>query len=317
MPKEFKQIVWNDSLLRDWERILDLAIAEDLGTQGDLTSLALVPEVARGKAEIVVRQPGILAGAAAIAATMTRFDAGLRWSPTACDGELLSAGQSIGLVEGRARAMLAAERPVLNLIGRLSGMATLTRRYVDVIAGTQARIYDTRKTTPGWRTLEKYAVHCGGGKNHRGGLYEAVLIKDNHLALVSAEEQLVVQPGLPRHKKGNSLAEAVVRARQFLAARFGTLAAQMIVEIEVDTLEQLDDVLAARPDIVLLDNMSLAMLREAVARRNAQCPEVELEASGGIHLETVRAVAETGVERISSGALTHSSIGLDLGLDWR
>ena len=205
--------------------------------------------------------------------------------------------------------MLAVERPLLNMLGRLSGIASLTRRYVDAVSGTPAGIYDTRKTTPAWRSLEKYAVRCGGGRNHRAGLFEAVLIKDNHLAL-GAELR-------PQARGGFSPAEAVLKARQFLSERSGDASRQAIVEIEVDTLDQLDEVLAVKPDLVLLDNMGPAMLREAVAHRNARSPAVELEASGGIDLGTVRKVAETGVERISVGALTHSAVSLDFGLDWR
>jgi nicotinate-nucleotide pyrophosphorylase (carboxylating) len=205
--------------------------------------------------------------------------------------------------------MLAVERPLLNMLGRLSGIASLTRRYVDAVRGTLAGIYDTRKTTPGWRSLEKYAVRCGGGRNHRAGLFEAVLIKDNHLALGAELRPLGIG--------GYSPAEAVLKARQLLIERLGDAGRQAIVEIEVDTLDQLDEVLAVGPDLVLLDNMSPALLREAVARRNARCPAVELEASGGIDLGTVRGVAETGVERISVGALTHAAVSLDFGLDWR
>jgi nicotinate-nucleotide pyrophosphorylase (carboxylating) len=199
--------------------------------------------------------------------------------------------------------MFVVERPLLNLLGRLSGIATLTREYVAQIAGTKARVYDTRKTTPGWRRLEKYAVRCGGGMNHRTGLFDAVLVKDNHLALAAGEN---VTP-----------ADAVRRARDFLeqtnAQRDG---GELLIEVEVDSLDQLANVLPAGPDIVLLDNMSPATLREAVRRRDALAPAVELEASGGVTLQTIRGIAETGVERISVGALTHSAPALDLGLDW-
>jgi len=200
--------------------------------------------------------------------------------------------------------LLAAERILLNLLGRLSGVATLTRQYVDLAAHTKARIYDTRKTTPGWRRLEKYAVRCGGGWNHRGGLNKAVLIKDNHLALGAQASD---------HATRFTPAEAVVRARRFADER-GDL--DMLIEVEVDTLDQFDAVLPARPDIVLLDNMGAAQLREAVGRRNAFDPAIELEASGGVNLATVQAIAESGVERISVGALTHSAVALDFGLDW-
>ncbi len=308
MTRDFFQHAWTDALLCDWLRLLDLAIREDLGATGDCTTQALVPEDARGRASITARKPGVLAGEPAIAATLDKFSASLNWSAAAGDGQSVSAGKSIGVIEGPARAMLAAERPLLNFLGRLSGIATLTRRYVDLVAGTAARIYDTRKTTPGWRSLEKYAVRCGGGMNHRAGLYDAVLIKDNHLALGGELRQ--------HGQSGYSPADAVRRARQFCEERFGDAGRKMIVEIEVDSLQQLDDVLPAGPDIVLLDNMSPVMLREAVARRDAQNPAIELEASGGIDLSTVRAIAETGVQRISVGALTHSAVALDFGLDW-
>jgi nicotinate-nucleotide pyrophosphorylase (carboxylating) len=224
-----------------------------------------------------------------------------QWNPTTEDGQVVEVGTRLAEISGSVRDLLTAERPLLNVLCRLSGVATLTRRYVEAVQGTGTYIYDTRKTTPGWRRLEKYAVRCGGGRNHRTGLFDAVLIKDNHLAWAG------VLPG-----------EAVRRAREFLREMLGNdhQADSMIVEVEVDTLEQLSDALSTRPDLVLLDNMSLDQLREAVARRNAAAPEVELEASGGVTLETVRAIAETGVERISVGALTHSAIGLDIALDW-
>jgi nicotinate-nucleotide pyrophosphorylase (carboxylating) len=313
MHKEFHQSVWNEDLKQDWLRILELALREDLGTLGDCTTEALVPAAAVGRAAIVVRQPGVLAGAAAIAATLPAFGGGLSWSPQAADGTVLAPRQSIGVLHGPARAMLAAERPLLNMLGRLSGIASLARRYVAAVSGTGAAIYDTRKTTPGWRNLEKYAVRCGGGRNHRAGLFEAVLIKDNHLAL-GAELR-------PAGQGGYSPAEAVRAARHYLAEHFGEAAQHMIVEVEVDTLAQLDEVLTVTPDLILLDNMSPTTLCEAVARRDAYCRQkglspMDFEASGGINLESVRAVAESGVERISVGGLTHSAVALDFGLDW-
>jgi nicotinate-nucleotide pyrophosphorylase (carboxylating) len=208
---------------------------------------------------------------------------------------------------------LTSERTILNLLGRLSGIATLTRQYVDAVAGTKARIYDTRKTTAGWRRLEKYAVGCGGGHNHRTGLYDAILIKDNHLAVGRDEVG----------SAGFSPAQAVRKARTFLAQQMagevprGAPDPQMIVEIEVDSLAQLMEVLPERPDIVLLDNMTAELLREAVAIRDASGGAAELEASGGVNLQSVRAIAETGIERISVGALTHSAVNLDVALDWR
>ncbi len=223
---------------------------------------------------------------------------------------------------------------MLNFLGRLSGIATLTQRFVQTIAGTEARIYDTRKTAPGWRRLEKYAVRQGGGCNHRTGLFDAILIKDNHLALGAGKQWSVVggqgsveakdrfpHPGpLPEGVVVTqfSPAEAVQHARQFLARNFPAddSRREMIVEVEVDSLTQLEQVLPGRPDIVLLDNMNPEDLRRAVELRNLLSPEVELEASGGVSLATVRVIAETGVDRISAGALTHSAVSLDVALDW-
>jgi nicotinate-nucleotide pyrophosphorylase (carboxylating) len=285
-----------------------LAVREDLGRGYDWTTLAVVPQGAQGKARIVARYPGVLAGVRAARCALAEMETQIEWRSLLNDGAAVAAGTPIAEMAGAARDLLTAERLVLNLMGRLSGIATLTRQYVDAIAGTGARIYDTRKTTPGWRRLEKYAVRCGGGTNHRAGLYDAVLIKDNHLAFTAGQ-----------HSGGPySVAEAVVAVRAFLAdmaanyPELGTL----LVEIEVDTLAQLEEVLPAGPDIVLLDNMAPDQLRVAVARRNSVNRQVELEASGGVSLATVRAVAESGVERISVGALTHAAVSLDVGLDW-
>lgn len=309
MTKEFRQIFWDDELRNEWEQLLRLAVHEDLGEVGDWTTLALVPKEAVGHAAVVARQPGVLSGESALEMTLQQFDRRLRWSAETVDGQTVAPGQVIGRIEGPARGLLAAERPLLNLLGRLSGIATLTRRYVEAVAGTRTRIYDTRKTTPGWRRLEKYAVRCGGGCNHRLGLFDAVLIKDNHLALGADLS--------PEGSGGYSPAEAVTRARAYVASRPADAPRGVIVEIEVDTLDQFDQVLIAGPDLILLDNMEPGELREAVARRNARCPAIELEASGGVDLGTVRRVAQTGVDRISVGALTHSAISLDFGLDWR
>jgi nicotinate-nucleotide pyrophosphorylase (carboxylating) len=185
MSKEFRQTVWDDRLEKDCIAILRLALAEDFGASGDCTTLALVAEDAAGRAAVVARQAGIVAGLPGVKTTLALLDPRLRWVPQTNDGQRIEKGLCVGTVEGLARGLLAAERILLNLLGRLSGIATLARQYVDLVAHTKARIYDTRKTTPGWRRLEKYAVRCGGGWNHRGGLDEAVLIKDNHLALGS------------------------------------------------------------------------------------------------------------------------------------
>ena len=193
------------------------------------------------------------------------------------------------------RSILIAERTALNFLQRLSGVATRTRAFVDAVAGLPTQILDTRKTTPGWRLLEKYAVRCGGGHNHRAGLYDGILIKDNHLAFLGAH--------------GLSITQAVNAARD----RFGR---SVPLVIEIDWLYQLDEALASRPDVILLDNMGLEELRTAVARRYAQAREVLLEASGGVNLSTVRDIAATGVDRISVGELTHSAPALDIGLDY-
>ncbi len=311
MDRDFHQVAWDETLQAELKEILRLAVREDLQDQGDWTSRALVPEGVPGKAAVVARQPGLMAGLPAGEMALAAVDPRLRWLPEAGDGQIVRRGDRLAVVEGPARGLLAAERLLLNLLGRLAGIATLTRKYVDAVAGTGARIYDTRKTTPGWRRLEKYAVGCGGGRNHRTGLFEAVLIKDNHLALGA-------QPAAAgRSPLCFTSAEAVQRARRYVAQQVpGPAGQRMIIEVEVDTLEQLAEVLPGWPDIVLLDNMLPAQLREAVLLRDARAPQVELEASGGVGLETVRAIAESGVERISVGALTHSAAWLDVALDW-
>ena len=308
MTKEFHQVEWDHSVEQDLRDLIGRMLEEDLASEGDCTSLALIPEDAPGRAAVVVRESGVVAGLKAAEIVFAEVDPALRWHAEVDDGAMVEAGQVVAMVEGPAQKLLTAERPALNLIGRLSGIATLTRRYVDAVAGTKARIYDTRKTTPGLRRLEKYAVRCGGGCNHRQGLFEAILIKDNHLALGAQSDS-----GRPRF----SPAEAIEEARRFFARKRSPEAASTsIVEIEVDTLEQLDAVLPAGPDIVLLDNMGPAKLQVAVARRDSANPAVELEASGGVNLDTVRAIAESGVDRISVGALTHSAVVLDVALDW-
>ncbi len=309
MAKDFDQIAWDARLEADLRDLLRLAIREDLGDTGDCTTEALVPEAATGRADCIARQPGVIAGLPGAEAVLKLVEPRLRWRPEKEDGQRVEPGDCVARIEGPARGILTAERVVLNLLGRLSGIATLTRRCVDAVAGTGARIYDTRKTTPGWRRLEKYAVRCGGGHNHRTGLFDAILIKDNHLALGA---------GSGPSRGGYAPAEAVARARRFLEERRPEPAGgQMIVEVEVDTLAQLDDVLPARPDVVLLDNMTPTELAEGVRRRDAAASEVELEASGGVRLETIGRIAASGVDRISVGALTHGAASLDLALDWR
>lgn len=311
MNKQFyQQTEWDMRLEADWDKLLQLAIEEDLADMGDITTRALVVEDAIGRAVIVARSSGVVAGAPGIIPALERFDSRLHWTSELNDGATIEPGDRIGQIEGPAAGLLSAERTVLNFLSRLSGIATLTAQYVEVIRGTGASIYDTRKTVPGWRRLAKYAVRCGGGQNHRAGLYEAVLIKDNHLAFGA-------DGGWSPTDRRFTPAEAVRKAREFIEIHVPVARQdQVIIEIEVDTLEQLEEVLPERPDIVLLDNMGPEMLRKAVVRRDNLSPETDLEASGGINLDTVRALAEAGVERISVGALTHSAVCLDFGLDW-
>jgi nicotinate-nucleotide pyrophosphorylase (carboxylating) len=302
VTRDFSQIQWDDYVQDDCRQIVRLAIREDLDRFYDWTTVSLVPVGAVGATAMVARQAGVVCGLRAAEVALDEMDTQIDWQPAARDGDAAAAGDRLAELKGDVRDLLTAERLVLNIVGRLSGIASLTRQYADAVRGTRAAIYDTRKTTPGWRRLEKYAVRCGGGRNHRTGLFDAILIKDNHLALT-----------------GISPKGAVRQARQFVRETIpqDSPAAAMIVEVEVDTLEQLDDVLPAAPDIVLLDNMSVETLRQAVARRDAVNPTVQLEASGGVSLQTVRAIAESGVDRISVGALTHSAICLDVGLDWQ
>jgi nicotinate-nucleotide pyrophosphorylase (carboxylating) len=255
-------------------------LAEDVGP-GDATTLAVVPEDARCEGRLVLKERGVVCGLAAAAAVWEAL--GARLEADAAEGDEREPGV-VATVTGPARAVLTGERLALNLVGRLSGIATLTRRYVDAVAGTGVAILDTRKTTPGLRALEKHAVRCGGGVNHRLGLFDAVLIKDNHLRLAG------------------SLADAVARAR----------ATGLPVEVECDTLAQVEEALAAGADRILLDNMTPEELRAAVRLVDGRAV---LEASGGVTLDTVRAVAETGVDVISVGALTHSSRSLDVSLE--
>jgi len=267
--------------------VVRAALAEDLGRAGDITSQATIARDARLTAVFATRKAGVISGLACARLALAELDPEAAFEAVVADGEPVQAGTALARVEANARALLSAERTGLNLLGRMSGIATLTREYVDAVAGTEARIVDTRKTTPGLRALEKYAVRCGGGVNHRFGLDDAILIKDNHVAACG------------------SVGEAVRRAKAYA----GHLTK---VEVEVDSLAQLDEALAEMPDVILLDNFSLDDLRKAVLKTAGR---VVLEASGGVRLETVRAIAETGVDVISVGALTHSVNVLDIGLD--
>jgi nicotinate-nucleotide pyrophosphorylase (carboxylating) len=307
MAQDFDQIIWDQSLEMDCRRLVELARREDLGGQQDWTTAALVEQGRTGRAILVARQAGVVAGIAALATAIDALQADLTVTPSAADGDTISPGTALASLHGNVRDLLTSERILLNLTGRLMGIATLTRNYVTAVQGRGAVIYDTRKTTPGMRRLEKYAVRCGGARNHRTGLYDAVLIKDNHLA------QMAAAGSAPEE----AAATAVVKVRQFLdGPEHPASITKPIVEIEVDSLEQLEKVLPTGPDIILLDNMSPEMLRKAVAMRGDLAPEIQLEASGGVRLEIIGEIADTGVDRISVGALTHSAQSLDIGLDW-
>ncbi|MES2906643.1 MAG: carboxylating nicotinate-nucleotide diphosphorylase [Pseudomonadota bacterium] len=271
----------------DIKSVIALALQEDLGQAGDITSKALIDPHVMAKGAIIAKQDGVIAGLRCAELTFLMIESSCRFTVHVKDGTFVKKGTVIANIETSARGLLTAERTALNFLGQLSGIATLTRRYVEAVAQTKAQIRDTRKTTPGLRTLEKYAVACGGGVNHRIGLYDAVLIKDNHLAL------------------SENIADALQKAKASVAP--GTP-----IEIEVDTLDQLDGALRAGAETILLDNMNTAQLIEAVQRTNGRAV---LEASGGVNLDSVKAIAESGVDYISVGALTHSAPCLDISLD--
>jgi nicotinate-nucleotide pyrophosphorylase (carboxylating) len=266
------------------------ALAEDIGS-GDVTTLATVPTTAKSVAFMRTRESFVVAGMAFTEAAFHQLSSSIRIKRFARDSQRVKAGADLMRISGPARAVLSAERVALNFVQRLSGVATLTAQFVDAVKGTRARILDTRKTTPGWRRFEKYAVTCGGGSNHRSGLYDLVLIKDNHLAAL-------------RDAHPDPITAAVCLARE----RFP----QLKVEVEADTLKQVTQAVAAGADFILLDNMAPAQLRRAV---NLVAGRAKTEASGGVNLKTVRAIARTGVDFISVGALTHSARAVDIGLD--
>src|SRR5215210_6080700 len=264
------------------------ALAEDLGRAGDVTSIATVPEGTRGRAIVVARQGGTISGLPFVEATMRKLDPAIAITAHKRDGDAVAAKTKLLTIEGDARALLAAERAALNFLGHLSGVATATATFVQLIAHTRARVCCTRKTTPGLRSLQKYAVRCGGGYNHRFGLDDAILIKDNHIAIAGGISAVL--------KRAKAVAGHLVK-----------------IEIEVDTLDQLREVLAVGgADVALLDNMSPADMRKAV---EMVAGKLVLEASGGITHKTAAAVAETGVDYLSFGAITHSAPNLDVALD--
>jgi nicotinate-nucleotide pyrophosphorylase (carboxylating) len=270
------------------EPIVRRALEEDLGRAGDITSELTIPASAKAQARLVARKAGTIAGLVVAESAFRLVDAALTFAYDVPDGRTVAAGIVLAAIAGPARAVLTAERVALNFVGHLSGVATATHALVEAVAGTGARIVCTRKTTPGLRVLEKYAVRCGGGLNHRFGLDDAVLIKDNHIVAAGG------------------IAPAVARVRAGIAH-------MTKIEVEVDTLGQLEEALALGVDTILLDNMKPDTVRRAVAMAKGRAV---LEASGNVTLATVRAMAETGVDYISSGAITHSAPNLDVGLDF-
>lgn len=290
MPVEFT--AEDDAAARE---LIHLALQEDLAEAGDITSTTLIPSGTQGQVHIVARRPGILAGLPLVERVFAAIEPPVEIHEVRQDGESIQSGDIVATLSGSVHALLAGERTALNFLTHLSGVATLTHQFVEAVVGTSAVILDTRKTFPGYRRLQKYAVRCGGGTNHRMGLYDAILIKDNHLAAWS--------------QTGSPIAEAVRYALDHAPPGRS-------VEVEVDSLAQFEQVLPLSPAIILLDNMPPSDLRTAVALRNACAPSVLLEASGGVTLSTIRPIAETGIDRISLGTLTHSAPALDLAFDW-
>lgn len=270
--------------------LIELALAEDIGS-GDITTLATVPADRQATGNLLVKQPGVISGLAVVAAVYERVDPRVVVVPLVADGTAVEPGTIVATVSGPAQALLSGERVALNFLQRLSGVATVTAEYTRQVAGTKARIIDTRKTTPGMRTLQKQAIRDGGGHNHRLGLADGILIKDNHLAAIGTPDRI---------------AQAIAAARERAPHT-------LKVEVEVTNLDELQQALAAGADVILLDNMDVPTMAEAV---QITAGRALLEASGGITLDTVRAIAETGVDLISAGALTHSAPSLDISLDF-
>ncbi|MCQ4574617.1 MAG: carboxylating nicotinate-nucleotide diphosphorylase [Candidatus Brocadiales bacterium] len=279
---------------KEIQALIDAAISEDIGG-GDVTTDSLIPEWLEAKGEFIIREPGVVAGLPIAREVYKKLDAEVSFEYLVADGAMLLPGRAVASVKGPARAILFGERVVLNFLQRLSGIATLTVRYVERIKGHKAKIYDTRKTTPGWRTLEKYAVKMGGGMNHRMGLYDQVLIKDNHLKIL---------------EEGQALTKAVREARQ-KAPQW------MLIEVETGSLEEVEEAVAARPDIIMLDNMSVEDISRAIEIIRSRGGEESaiVEVSGGVTLENVAEIAGAGPDWISVGALTHSASGLDIALE--
>lgn len=319
VANEYQSVEWDDATENECRWLIERAREEDLAAETDWTSRSVTRRSVtrrsgkQGKptfaGQIVSRQAAVICGLRAWGLIREVFEADVEMTEVLSDGTSVEAGDVVASLSGNAFDLLCVERTLLNLVSHLTGIASLTREYVHAVEGTKARIYDTRKTLPGWRRLQKFAVRMGGGFNHRLGLFDGILIKDNHVALVAREQgcEAEVAAGMVVELARR---EAESRRQEDNESR------ELPIEIEVDTLAQLRNVLSAKPDIVLLDNMSNEELRSAVAIRDEQFPDAVLEASGGVNLKTVGGIAQTGVDRISVGALTHSAKVADLGLDW-
>lgn len=279
---------------KDYSDLVDLAIREDIGS-GDITTQSVNMPEENFMGVFTSREVGVLAGIDLLPFILKKISPTSKTKLLLKDGAKLKRGSKIAIIKGPTSGVLLAERIILNFLQRLSGIATITNQFVSKVEGSKAKILDTRKTTPGWRILEKYAVLCGGGENHRMGLYDMVMIKDNHISSLS-------------HTSTTPIREAVSRARNAVGNSKKIL-------VEVDNLIQMAEALSISPDIILLDNMDIQNLKKAVQLRNKTMPKILLEASGGVNLKTVQKIAKTGVDRISIGALTHSVKALDIGLD--
>ena len=295
-------------------KLVGLALVEDVGAadmdQGvDCTTDAVVPKTAAAKAAFVARDAGVVCGVEVAKLALAKFAPNIELQVDVADGQLVEAQQTIAVMSGSAHDILTMERTCLNFMCRLSGISTLTQQFVEQAESPSTAVLDTRKTTPGWRRLEKYAVACGGGTNHRMGLYDAIMIKDNHLAFFRSQVSDIK----------NTIPESIAIARQWINDRVGKLpnGKKTVLQLEVDTLDQLAIALDTECDIILLDNMTCQQLRDAVGMRDKRASKILLEASGGVNIDTINGIAATGVDRISIGALTHSALNFDIGLDWR
>jgi nicotinate-nucleotide pyrophosphorylase (carboxylating) len=305
---------FSEQTAADSLKLIAMALTEDIGqadinTGIDCTTDAIVPKSAPATAAFVSRESGIVCGIAVAKLALENFSPQIELDVEIEDGASVEPGQSIAVMRGAAHDILTMERTCLNFMCRLSGISSLANRFAVEIGSSSTKILDTRKTTPGWRRLEKYAVACGGGSNHRMGLYDAIMIKDNHLAFYRS---LVKD-------NDNTIPDAIATARDWINENADRLpnGRDTILQLEVDTLDQLAIALKTDCDIVLLDNMNCDLLTQAVEMRDKSAPKVLLEASGGVNLSTVKAIAATGVDRVSVGALTHSAMNFDIGLDWR